>query len=608
MLIELDIHDFAIIDELHLTLAPGFTALTGETGAGKSIIIDAVELVLGGRADREVIRAGAEQAQVEATFRVGTAQQATLQLVLAQEGLEGDAPDILLLSREVRAEGRNICRVNGRSVTLAMLRQVAEGLVDIHGQSEHLSLYRVREHLDLLDRYGNLWELRSQVGNLVAMVRETRQERKSLERDEQELAQRMDLLKYQISEIEGASLQPGETEGLTEERTRLANAEQLANLLAEGLLALDEGEEDEPGAVDSLSTVVRTLERLVRIDASLEQRARDAEDLVYRMQELARGLREYRDRLEFNPKRLNEVEERLELIRRLERKYGGSIPEVLNYAEKAKKEVESITYSEERIVELTAKEEKLLAELGQLVTQLSVGRRRAAQQLASGVENELQDLRMEGARFGVDFKHKEDPSGVPFDPEAVAAAAQIDEAETVPNAPEGVTERVAFDATGVDQIEFLVSPNPGEPLKPMVKIASGGETSRLMLALKTVLSRADETPTLVFDEIDQGIGGRVGATVGEKLWELTRPDESGTIPHQVLCVTHLPQLAGFGDAHLHVGKHLIGERTVTRVAQLAGKERVEELAQMLGGGGEAALHSAEEILEQVSAVKGGSGE
>jgi len=272
MLIELDIHDFAIIDELHLTLAPGFTALTGETGAGKSIIIDAVELVLGGRADREVIRAGAEQAQVEATFRVGTAQQATLQLVLAQEGLEGDAPDILLLSREVRAEGRNICRVNGRSVTLAMLRQVAEGLVDIHGQSEHLSLYRVREHLDLLDRYGNLWELRSQVGNLVAMVRETRQERKSLERDEQELAQRMDLLKYQISEIEGASLQPGETEGLTEERTRLANAEQLANLLAEGLLALDEGEEDEPGAVDSLSTVVRTLERLVRIDASLEQR------------------------------------------------------------------------------------------------------------------------------------------------------------------------------------------------------------------------------------------------------------------------------------------------------------------------------------------------
>jgi DNA repair protein RecN (Recombination protein N) len=587
LLTELHIRDFAIIDELQLSFAPGFTALTGETGAGKSIIIDAVDLVLGGRADTTAIRSGADRALVEATFRLEPARQAALKPLLEQEGLEGDQPGLLLLSREVRTEGRSVCRVNGRAVTVTLLREVAEGLVDIHGQSEHLSLLRVRQHLDLLDRYGNLWGQQARVAELAAQVRAVRQERKQLERDEQERSQRMDLLQYQIAEIEAAALRPDEEEELAEERVRLANAEQLAELLAETLQGLDEGNEENPAATDSLGVAVRALQELARIDAALEPRLQEAEELSYRLQDLARALRDYRLQVEHNPRRLAEVEERLDLIHRLKRKYGQTISEVLAHASRAAKELESITHSEERIAQLRLEEEQLLAELGAVATELSVRRREAAQRLSQGIERELQDLRMEGARFGVDFQWKDDPDGVPLS-ESLAADLNLPSA------------KAAFDSSGIDRVEFLVSPNPGEPLKPLARIASGGETSRLMLALKAVLSRADETPTLIFDEIDQGIGGRVGATVGEKLWVLTVASEDGGIPHQVLCVTHLPQLAGFGDSHLRVEKEVVEGRTVTRAIPLQGSAQVEELAQMLGTAGESAYRSAEEILEQVA--------
>jgi len=603
MLTELCIKDFAIIDELHLQLAPGFTTLTGETGAGKSIIIDAVELVLGGRADRTAVRAEAEKALVEATFRLDSARRARLQPLLEEEGLEGDAPDLLLLSREVRAEGRSVCRVNGRAVTLALLREVAEGLVDIHGQSEHLSLLRVREHLNLLDRYGNLWDLRAETANLVAQVRSVRRERVELERDEEELARRMDLLQYQIAEIEAAALKPEEGRDLSGERVRLANAEQLAALLDEGLRALDEGSEENPAALDLLGTTARALEGLTRIDPKMQPRLQEVEELFYRLQDLAGALREYRDRLEYNPRRLAEVEERLDLIHRLERKYGSSIPDVLAYARRAAQELEAITHSEERIAELRAEEERLLAELGAKAVELSRKRQNAAQRLAQGIEQELQDLRMEGARFGVEFQWRQDPEGAPLSQPVPGFGFRVSgsgvELSETPDPEHEASPSVAFDSSGIDKVEFLVSPNPGEPLKPLAKIASGGETSRLMLALKAVLSRADETPTLIFDEIDQGIGGRVGATVGEKLWGLTTAQEDGVVPHQVLCVTHLPQLAGFGDAHLRVEKRVVQGRTITHVSTLEGAARVEELAQMLGASGESAYHSAEEILRFV---------
>jgi DNA repair protein RecN (Recombination protein N) len=612
VLAELRIRDFAIIDELQWSFAPGFSAMTGETGAGKSIIVDAVELVLGGRADSTVVRAGADRAIVEATFRLGPGQRAAIDPVLEREGLEGDDPDLLLLGREVRLSGRSVSRVNGRAVTLTLLREVAEGLVDIHGQSEHLSLLRVREHGNLLDRYAELWPLREQVARLVEQARAVRRELADLLRSERELAHRADLLQFQIGEIEAAALQPGEEEELLAERLRLANAEQLAALTDEALRALEQGEGQAPAVQDLLGTALRALGGLARVDPALEPQLRAAESVNYQVEELVRSLREYQERVEYNPRRLQQVEERLTLIRLLQRKYGPQIPDVLAYAEKAARELDAITHSEERIAELRAEEERLLAELGQVALELSRQRREAAQRLAVGIEEELCDLRMEGARFGVDFQWRLDPEGVPL-PQPVSgfrfqvSGSGIEQLEAWNSEPDTL-HRVAFDSSGIDRVEFLVSPNPGEPLKPMAKIASGGETSRLMLALKTVLSRADETPTLIFDEIDQGIGGRVGATVGEKLWGLAAGIGPGGLRHQVLCVTHLPQLAGFGDEHFHVQKHVeetaAGERTVTRVAKLEGRARVEELAQMLGAGGEAAYRSAEEILEQVARCKG----
>jgi DNA repair protein RecN (Recombination protein N) len=611
VLAELRIRDLAIIDDLQWSFAPGFSVVTGETGAGKSIIVDAVELVLGSRADSTIVRAGAERAIVEAAFRLGPERRAAIALVLEREGLEGDEPDLLLLGREVRASGRSVSRVNGRAVTLALLREVADGLVDIHGQSEHLSLLRVREHANLLDRYAELEPLRAQVAGLVGQVRTVRRELADLLQSEQELAHRADLLQFQIEEIGAAALQNGEEEELLAERLRLANAEQLALLTEEALRAFEQGEGETPAMMDLLGAALRALEGLVRVDPGLEPRLRAAENVNYQVEELVGGLRDYQEQLEHNPRRLREVEERLALIRGLERKYGKKIPDVLAYAEQAARELDTITHSEERIAELQAEEGRLLAELGQRAMELSLQRREAAQRLSAGIEEELGDLRMEGAQFGVDFRWRPDHEGVPL-PQSVSglwfqvSSSGIERPETR-DGESGAPPRVAFDSSGVDHIEFLVSPNPGEPLKPMAKIASGGETSRLMLALKTVLSRADETPTLIFDEIDQGIGGRVGATVGEKLWSLVAETGPGNRRHQVLCVTHLPQLAGFGDDHLHVEKHVeetaAGERTVTRLRSLEGRARTEELAQMLGGSGEAAYRSAEEILEQVASCK-----
>lgn len=598
MLTELTICDFAIIEALTLRLGPGFNVLTGETGAGKSIIVDAVDLLLGGRADSTAVRTGAQRAIIEGVFRLDHSTQAQLLPLLEENGLEGDTPDVLLLGREVRASGRSVGRVNGRAVTISLLREIAEGLVDIHGQSEHLSLLRVRAHLDLLDRYSELWDLRERVAVQVAELRSVRQELDKLVRDERALARRADLLQFQIQEIGNANLQPGEEEELLQERNRLANAEQLVALVNEayGVLREAGAEGDGIAALDLINQALRALTTLTRLDASLESQRETLESISYQLDDLSTGLLDYQETFEsrWDPRRLGQVEDRLNLIHRLKRKYGDSIEAVLAFAEKVTAELDTITHSEERVESLRAQETELLQEIGRLAADLSAQRREAAGRLSAAVEAELNDLSMEGARFSVDFQWKAATDGVPI------SNPQF----PIPDSC------LAFDATGIDRVEFLVSPNPGEELKPMVKIASGGETSRLMLALKTVLSRADETPTLIFDEIDQGIGGRVGGTVGQKLWGLTSA-ESGTVDHQVLCVTHLPQLAGYADRHFKVEKRAIpgtgekgeGERMVTRVQLIEGDSRVDELAQMLGVVSDSTRESAREILDHVQKSK-----
>lgn len=598
---ELHIKDFAIIDDLHLTLEQGFNVLTGETGAGKSILIDAVALLLGGRSDTTAVRAGADLARVEGLFVLMPSEQDDLTALLKEEALEGDTPDALWLSRELRSNGRTVARVNGRVVSVTLLRDIAEKLIDIHGQSEHLSLLRVREHLNLLDRFAGLEPLRAQVAEAVQQIQVVRRDLHALRQSERDRMQRIDLLRFQVDEISAAMLAPGEKEALEAELVRLANAEQLAALASNLVAVFEEGRGQSPAILDLIGQAQRDMAALARIDVTLAPQAQTLEEVGYQVEDLARTLRDYLGGVEFNPRRLTWVEERLSLLRQLARKYGGTVEEVLAYAQKAAAELETLEHSDERIAELAEREATLLAECAILCQELSRQRRAAAVQLSAGVEAELQDLRMEGARLGVAFQWREEADGVPLD-EPLPAELAITSLGTEACADETVT-RVTFDVTGMDRVEFLIAPNPGEGLKSMARIASGGETARLMLALKAVLSRADRTPTLIFDEIDQGIGGRVGAIVGLKLWQLTSTGGNGGVRHQVLCITHLPQLAGFGDVHFGVQKQVANGRTVTQVARLADETRLAELSQMLGTQGKAAQEGAVEILAQAAGLK-----
>jgi len=603
MLSELRIRDLAIIDELDLTFAPGFNVLTGETGAGKSIIIDAVGLLLGDRASQEVVRAGAQRTEIEGTFQLNRTTLTRLAPLLVEHGLEGDQADLLLLAREVRANGRSVARINGRAVTTTLLGEVGGLLVDIHGQGEHLSLLREREHIGLLDRYAGLDAERAEMADLARRLRAVRRDLQSLRQDERERARRIDLLTYQVEEIRSARLNTDEGEALESERRRLANAEQLAAYSNEAVQLLQEGNTEQLGALDALGAAEQTLSRLVRVDPGAASLAAQLAEATALLDDLARELTDYRDSIEFNPRRLQQVEERIHLIHTLQRKYGDTIAEVLAYAERAAAELATISNAEERIADLEAEEEKLLAAVGTLGVDLSAARRAAGERMARAIEVELADLQMDRARFAVQVLWKPDPAGVFVTADAVATVGEA-------------AGRYAFDAHGLDTVAFLVTANPGEPLRPLVKVASGGETSRLMLALKTVLGRADETATLIFDEIDQGIGGRVGGTVGRKLWGLTsgqgaggRGQEAG-VRHQVLCITHLPQLAAYGDAHFNVAKHVVGERTLTQVHCLDGDDRVAELARMMGADSDAGRASVAEIMAEVASVKqhGGAGQ
>ncbi len=581
MLSELRIENFAIIDQLHLQLGPGLVTFTGETGAGKSIIIDALELLLGGKADPAFIRSGADRAQVEGIFHISEPVKTVVNAILEREELIDD-PDWVCLGREVRTNGRSTARVNGRSVTNTILREISENLVDVHGQSEHLSLLRVAQHQVLLDRFAISLDKRQDshgsnshsFAHLSTSYQATYQKIKKIQRElaelrtaERDAARRIDMLKFQIQEIESSHLRPGEEEELKEERNRLANAESLATLTQEAVQILDEGSPETPSVTDQLGVVLHAVSSLARIDPKQASVQEELQSIFDNLEELVRRLREYLEILEFNPRRLDQVEDRLGLIQNLKRKYGDSIQAIFQFNGRAHQDLESITHAGERIEELENDLGVLMGQLSRLGQELSARRVHAAEELGRSIEKELADLNMSGARFRVDFLQSSDPEGILLEN----------------------GHRVACFSHGLERIEFLIAPNPGEGFKPLAKIASGGETSRLMLALKNVLALADAIPTLVFDEIDQGIGGRVGTIVGEKLWTLARC-------HQVICITHLPQLAVFGDQHFGVLKNIENGRTITVVKLLEGQDRLVELAQMMGNVSEGTLKSARELV------------
>ena len=580
MLRLLSVTNFATIEQLEIELAPNFNVLTGETGAGKSIIVDAVSLLLGGRADAGMVRSGARQARVEGVFLLDGDLMQAVGDGLDEYGIESGEEE-LILAREVNLDGRNTCRVNGRIVPLRLLNGLAEHLVDIHGQNEHLSLLRVREHIDILDKYGGLGELRSEVGARVGELMEVRRELEEMGRAGREFAQRVDFLRYQVEEINAAGLRSGEDEELIVERDRVANAERIISLSDHAYRALYEGFEQQQSAADLMGQASKDLDQLVQLDPSLGSNVESAEALSSQLEELAHTLRGYRDGIVYSPERLQELEERLALIRGLKRKYGGTIEEVLAFGENAATELEGLYHSEERKEELEGRESELRKEVGEVAGRLSKERKEAGERLAEAIQEEAAGLAMEHAQVVVEVRHSEAEDGVPVSVNG-----------------EGV-RRLAFNGSGVDSVEFMISLNPGEPPRPLARIASGGEASRLMLAIKTILSTADEVPILVFDEVDAGIGGRVGGVVGQKLWGLSKN-------HQVLCVTHLPQIACYADNHVRVMKAASRERTVTSVEVLDGEGRVTEISQMLGSGGGAARGNAVEMLEEAGRWKGES--
>jgi DNA repair protein RecN (Recombination protein N) len=569
MLTELRVENFAIIDQLELQFSKGLISFTGETGAGKSILMVALDILLGSRGDTTHIRSGDDRASVEAVFRIDPVVRESVHSLLNQEELLDD-PNNLTLSRELRRNGRNVARVNGHSVNVSILRELGEYLVDIHGQSEHLSLLRVREHLGLLDRYANIEDTLSVYQLTYRRLKGIQRELNDLRQSERESTRRADLLSYQIDEIASANLETGEDEQLKNERNRLANAETLTSLCQEALLVLDEGIPNQPTAIDLIGQAVESIEKLVRLDPSKSSLNIQVTGLFDGVSELSRSLRYFMDSIEYDPQRLEQVEERLNLINTLKRKYGDTIEEILEFAQTAVQELETITLSNERIAELETLEKEVLIRLGEQGLELSKIRHQAANHLVQALESELNDLRMSQAHFRVDIHQQPDSEGISLNNET----------------------RVAFNRTGIDQIEFFIETNPGEGFKPLVKIASGGETSRLMLALKNVLARADNVPTLVFDEIDQGIGGRVGTVVGQKLRMLTDR-------HQVLCITHLPQLAAYAQQHFRVHKVIQNGRTITKVELVEGEARLEELASMMGEISVGTLRSAQEILHAV---------
>ena len=576
MLTELHIREFALIEELRAEFGPGFTTITGETGAGKSIIIDALSAAVGDRVPADIIRTGADAALIEAAFDASEAPKALA--AAAEAGVEADADGVLILTRVLGGAGRHKCRVNGRSVPLGVLREIGDRLVDIHGQHEHQALIREGNHLQFLDEFAGTEHLarRAEYVQAYRAVVEARGDRDRLAQAARERFQQLDLIRFQVGEVDAAGLSPDEEAQLLALRDRLANAEKLREgvVAAHGLL----GGEPEEGlaAVDAARETLRILQELGALDRGLQQPAASLETAVFQLEDVAAALGQYLEQIEADPAALDDVEQRLVLISRLKRKYGETVADVLRFADEARGKLSDLEGADERLAELGEEIERRAAEAGRIARQLSASRRESAARLSGALTHEIQSVGMKHGKLEVELQRHSAADGLPDE--------------------EG--ERWTANETGIDVCRFLFSANPGEPLKPLAAVASGGELSRIMLVLKSLCSRGHEIPTVVFDEIDAGIGGHATHAVGRRLAQVSRRA-------QVLCVTHLPQIARLADHHLRADKLTTGGRAHVDVHQLDEQERVSELARMLGARprDRAALEHAAELLTDGAAER-----
>ncbi len=562
MLQSLYLENIALIEKLGIELFPGFNVLTGETGAGKSIIIDAVNFVLGERTSRDLIRNGAARAKVEAVFNLneGDAAFAALDAL----GIEYDGNE-LILSRELSAAGRNACRVNGTLVPVASLKSVSDTLVDIHGQHEHQALLDAENHISYLDAYCHAESLPiiEKIDAIVSRRNELMLKRNSAFASEREREREMDMLRYQIEEIASANLEVGEEERLSAEKTVLLNAERIRTALETAHMALSGAEEG--SALSAIDTARRSMRDIAALNKDYEALGDKIEELYYAAEDISFVLRDTSENVESDMQRLEEIEQRLKLISDLKRKYGRTVEDVIDFGKDAGTKLNELENAEALAAELDAKLDKLKAEYNVAADELSKVRRAAGDRLKRDVLNELKDLGMAKAMFDVALS---DASG-------------------------GEPRK-----GGRETAEFMLSANPGEPLKPLEKVASGGELSRIMLCFKSIFADNDRVPTLIFDEIDTGISGRTAAVVGEKMLGIAKK-------HQVICVTHLAQIAALADAHLMVRKYDDGKNTFVETRQLNEEEKVQRIAQMMDGESDSpsALTHARELIARADKIK-----
>ncbi|MZP28439.1 DNA repair protein RecN [Heliobacterium undosum] len=541
MLERLRVENFALIEEAELELSPGMNLLTGETGAGKSLVIDAVGLLIGGRATADVVRAGADKARMEGLFRLPEGDGGKLRRELEELGVEVEEDDSLLLTREIARGGKSVCRINGRSAPLSLYREVGGRLIDLQGQHEQQSLMNPRKHRVLLDRLAGSdgEKALAAVEAAYRALDAVEKERERLQQGERDRIQRQDMLAFQVKEIDGVQLVEGEEEELDQERKRLLNMEKLMDKTNAAYDALFGGQAG--GALELLDRARTAVEEAAAFDPALSALVQNLEAAYYQAEDAAERLRDYRQDLEYQPDRLETVDDRLDAIRRLKRKYGGSIGEILAYREEIARELEELEHRDERIAELQAEAERRRKTYQDAAAKLSALRKKMAAKLETSMAKELAFLGMNRAKLAVRLDERPEPS-----------------------------------AAGAEEVEFLFTPNPGEPPKPLAKIASGGETGRILLAFKTLLARVEGIPSLIFDEIDAGIGGQALQAVAQKMAEVAEAV-------QVICVTHAPQLAAYADNHFRIMKTVRGQRTITRIEALNEEERVKELARMLGG-------------------------
>lgn len=551
MLNHLSVQNVAVIDKLEVSINGGVSVLTGETGAGKSIIIDSINMILGDRANKELVRFGEEKAVVQAVFEAN----ASALKILEENDIDTEDNQIII-SRRVTRDGKSVARVNGTVVTLSLLRDIADCLINIHGQHDNQALLTPQKHINFLDDYANTAPLIDTYCLIYEKVRGIKRKIASLEMDEKEKMQRIDLLEYQLKEIASANLTDGEEEDLKEQRDIAANAEKIKSAVNEAYENLYENE-GAPSAYDSLSIASGALAEISELNPTLKTVYDTITEAVYSLEDAAHELRSFGDGVDFDEAALNEIEERLDLISKLKRKYGNSISEILKFYQNGKNELENIKMSDEMTEQLKNELNEAMAELKKAGGELTKARKKAADELQQKIERSLTELNMEKARFCV-----------------------------------AVENDVGFYENGMDKVEFLISTNPGEPLKPLVKIASGGELSRVMLAIKSILADSDEVDTLIFDEIDTGVSGNTALKIAKKLMGIGKSK-------QVICITHLPQLTAAADTHYLISKNTDGSLASTALTELDEAGREQELARIIDGGSisDLALEHAREMLK-----------